>query len=249
MICKDVKPDLIVNLGDTVDLSSLSRFSPDSDHFQRTLGPSFQRAHNYYAELRSDNPDAEIIEVDSNHNTRLASFVKNQAPQFYGMYRVGEDQYPLMSYGYLANLAHVGVKWISGYPAAEYVYGEEYNKPPIVFKHGKITNSGGSTAKSESNKNPETHIVRGHTHATEMVFRTNRAGDYLASIVLGVMCKTTGEVPGYHTAVNDENRVVKTQENQQQSVLVIRDYEGDYAWEHVMINRGVAHYQGRRYEA
>jgi len=251
LICRDVRPDLIVNLGDMVDLTAFGqrKYGADSDHFSRTLGPSFQRAHDYYAELRSDNPDAEIVEVDSNHNTRLSKFVRNEAPMFYGVKRPGEDDYPVMSYGYLANLGHVGVRWISGYPAAELVYGEEYNKPPIVFRHGKITNSGGSTAMSESRVNPENHVVRGHTHRAEWVQRTTRAGNYLSSIVVGVLCSTTGEVPGYHTAVDDNNRVVKHQENQQQGVLVIRDYGGDYEFTPIPIQKGTAHYNGKRYEA
>lgn len=248
MICRDVQPDLIVNLGDTVDLAELSRFKPDSDHFMRTIGPAFQRAHDYLAELRSDNPNAEMVEVDSNHNVRLANFVKTQAPMFYGMKLEGE-RYDVLSYPYLARLGHLGVKWIGGYPAAEYVYGEEYGKPPIVFKHGKIANSGGSTAKTESGRNQETHIVRGHTHAAEWVQRTNRAGQYLSSIVVGVSCSITGEVPGYYTAVDDDNRVVKYQENHQQGVLVIRDYQGDYEFVPIPINRGVAYFQGNRYEA
>ena len=60
-LAKALRPELIVNLGDNVDLSNLSRFKKDSDHFFRTLAPSFQRAHDIYAQLRSDNPDAQIV--------------------------------------------------------------------------------------------------------------------------------------------------------------------------------------------
>lgn len=251
LICRDVQPDLIVNLGDTVDLSSLGqkKYGMDSNHFTRTLAPSFQRAHNFYAELRADNPEAEIVEVDSNHNTRLSNFVKNVFPEMYGVRQAGKDGYPVMSYAFLANLSHVGVKWISGYPAAEYVYGEQYGKPPIIFKHGKIVNSGGSTAMSESRANPEAHVIRGHTHRAEHIQRTTRAGHYLSSIVVGVLCKITGEVPSYHSAVDDENQVVKYQENQQQGVLVINDYGGDYEFIPIQINRGRAYYSGKVYQA
>jgi len=249
LICRDVQPDLIVNLGDMVDLSSLSKFDADSDHFYRTLGPSFQRAHDYYAELRADNPNAQIVEVDSNHNTRLTRFIKNKAPALYGLKRAGkEDEYPVMTYPFLANLGHLGVKWISGYPAAEYPYGEEYGKPPIIFKHGHSVVSGGSTAMKESRENPENHVVRGHSHRQETIWRTTRAGNYLASIVVGVSCRITGEVPGYNTAVSDENKVVKYQENHQQGVLVIKDYDGNYEFTQIPINKGKAFYNGKVYE-
>lgn len=251
MICREVMPDEIINLGDTVDLAALSRFQPDSDHFHRTLGPSFQRVHDYYAELRSDNPWAKIVEVDSNHNTRLKKFVLKYAPALYGMKRANseDNEYPVFSYPFLANLSSVGVEWISGYGAAEYVYGLEYDKPPIVFKHGNSVVSGGSTAAKESRENPENHVVRGHAHRLESYYRTTRAGHYLASIIVGAACRITGEVPSYHSSVDDWGNVVRTQENWQQSVLVIYDYDGEYQFDHIPIRGGVAYYDGKEFRA
>lgn len=251
MICADIRPDEIINCGDTIDLSALSRFKLDSDHFYRTLGPSFQRVHDYYAELRADSPWARIIEVDSNHNTRLKDFMLKNAPSMYGLKQAGSagDEYPVFTYPFLANLKPLGVEWVSGYGAAEYVYGLEYDTPPIVFKHGNSAVSNGSTAAKESKENPETNVVRGHSHRTETTYRTTRAGHYLASVVVGASCKTTGEVPGYHTAVDDHNQVVPYQENWQTSVLIISDYEGKYSFEHVMIRDGVAYYDGKEYRA
>jgi hypothetical protein len=251
MICRDVMPDEIINLGDTVDLAALAHFAPDSDHFHRTLGPSFQRVHDYYAELRADNPWAKITEVDSNHNTRLKKFVLKYAPSFYNMKRAGseEDEYPVFSYPFLANLRTVNVEWVSGYGAAEYIYGAEYKKPPIIFKHGVSVVSGGSTAAKESRENPDVHVVRGHSHRVENHYRTTRAGQYLGAYVIGAACRTTGEVPSYHSAVDDRGKVVKYQENWQQSVMVIYDYDGHYQFDNILINDGKAFYNGKAYEA
>lgn len=248
LICKDLQPDEIINLGDTVDLAALSRFSPDSDHFHRTLGPSFQRVHDYYAALRADSPWAKITEVDSNHNTRLKNFVLKYSPAMYGMKRAGEeDEYPVLSYPFLANIGKLGVGWVSGYGAAEYVYGLEYDTPPIIFKHGNSAVSNGSTAAKESKENPTVHVVRGHTHRAETHYRTTRAGDFLAAIVVGASCRITGEVPGYHSAVDDHGYPVKFQENWQQGVMVIEDYNGEYVFNHIMIQDGVAHFRGKEY--
>ena len=249
MICKDVMPDEIINLGDTIDLAALSRFKLDSDHFMRTLGPSFQRVHDYYAELRADSPWARIVEVDSNHNTRLKDFMLKNAPSMYGLKRAGasEEEYPVFSYPFLANLSHVGVEWVSGYGAAEYVYGAEYNKPPIIFKHCHSAVSNASTSAKESKENPYTHVVRGHTHRMETHYRTTRAGDYLASIVVGAACKITGEVPSYHSAVDDRGNVVKYQENWTQGVMVIEDYGGEYHFNHIPITKGKAFLRGKEY--
>lgn len=251
LICKDVMPDEIINLGDTIDLAALSRFKLDSDHFHRTLGPSFQRVHDYYAQLRADSPWAKITEVDSNHNTRLKDFMLKNAPSMYGMKRAGaeDDEYPVLTYPFLANLNKLDVDWVSGYGSAEYVYGVEYDKPPIVFKHGNSAVSNGSTAAKESKENPDVNVVRGHSHRIETHYRTTRAGNYLASVIVGVMCKTTGEVPSYHSAVDDRGKVVPHLENWQQGVLVVRDYEGDYDFQHIPIRNGRAWYNGKLYEA
>ncbi len=254
LICRDIRPDLIVNLGDTVDMSSLSRFQPDSDHFHRTLGPSFQRAHDYYAQLRSDNPNARMVEVDSNHNTRIKKFMLRFAPSFYGVKqaRSEESDYPVFTYPFLANLKAVNVEWVSGYGAAELIYGKEYDTPPIIFKHGEVVgspNSNVSTATKEAHLNGDVNIVRGHSHRIETAYRTNRAGQYLASIVVGAACKTTGEVPSYGSAVDDRGNVVRRQENWQTGVLVIEDHEGKYVFNHITINDGKAFYNGKEYTA
>jgi hypothetical protein len=250
LLCRDFMPDEIINTGDTVDLAALGaiKYGADSNHFQRTLAPSFQRTHNMYAEYRADNPHAKITEVDSNHNTRLKKHFLRNTPEFYGFQRPGEpDEFPMFTYPYMINAKVVGLNWVSGYGAAEYVYGEQYDKPPIIFKHGNSAVSNSSTAAKESRENPETHVVRGHSHRTETAHRTTRSGHYLASIVVGALCRIDGAVPGYHSAVDDEGAVVKKQQNWQNSVLLIHDYDGDYEFTHVMIRDGVARYQGKVY--
>ena len=90
LILKDVRPDIIVNLGDSVDLPEFSRFDKDSTHFNNhTLQRSFQRIHDYYSELRADHPKAHIHEVDSNHNTRLGKFVLKNIPDLWGFRPAG----------------------------------------------------------------------------------------------------------------------------------------------------------------
>jgi hypothetical protein len=248
MICQAYQPETIVNLGDTVDLSALSRFDKDSNHFEHGLQPAFNRAHRLYAELRADNPSSKIIEVDSNHNTRLKKFMLKNASQLYGLHQAGhEEDYPVMSYPFLANLNAVGVDWVSGYGSAEYVYGEEYDAPPIIFKHGSLV--GQNVAQKESKENPETHIVRGHTHRPEVAHRTMRNGHYLTYMIVGVTCSITGDVPSVHSAVDDRNQVVRNQEQWQQSLAMIEDYQdGTYNFINILINNGVAKYNGRVYD-
>lgn len=250
-VLRDLRPDLIVNTGDTVDLAALSRFDPDSNHFVNTMGPSFQRTHDMYAQLRSDNPESKIVEVDSNHNTRLKKFMAKNAMALLGVTRAGEqDDYPVMTYPYLANLKPLDVDFVSGYGAAEYVYGAE-NDNPIVFKHGQMV--GSWVSKKEAVANPEVNIVRGHSHSAESYYRTNRYGKVLGSFVVGVLCRTDGVVPGYGTAVDDRGQPVRNQQNWQQGMMVIEDYDGDYNFNHLIFTEDgdelVTNYRGKRYSS
>lgn len=251
-LCREYQPEVIVNLGDTVDLAALSRFQADSDHFRHSLNPAFNRVHRMYAELRADTPHAEIHEVDSNHNTRLGKFILNKVPELYGLRQANtpDTDYPALTYPFFANLADVGVKWHSGYGAAEFVYGADYQAPPIVFKHGTTVVSNGSTANKESKENPETHVVRGHGHRMESHYRTNRAGRYLGSIMVGCTCRIDGWVPSYHSAVDDYGNPVKRQEPWQQGLLIITDYmNGEYNFDHIAIRDGKAYYEGKEFIA
>jgi hypothetical protein len=243
-----LRPDYVVNVSDTVDLAEFGRFDPQSDSFHRTLSPAFQRAHDLYAQLRADNPDARIIEVDSNHTTRVHKAVMRRMPELYGLTLPNED-YPLMSYYRLANLAPLEVEFISGYGAAEYIHGEEYGAP-IVFKHGTHSSSvAGTTVRKEASQNPTTHVVRGHGHSYEHIVQTTRKGEVLHYIQLGTTCDTTGSVPSYHSAMDDKGKPVRYQENWQNQLLVIQDHEnGIYEFNVVDILNGIAHYNGVRYD-
>lgn len=251
LICKDVAPDIIVNLSDSIDLASLSRFKRDSNHFNNELGMSFQAVHDHYAELRADNPYARIVEVASNHNQRLNDYILANFPQGYDLHRPNDsDDYAVLSYPYLTNLKHVNVEWIGGYPAGEFIYGEEYGKAPIAFRHGTETSSNGTTASKMMNTNPETHNVQGHSHGTNQAWHTTRKGEYVGSFAVGALCRTDGVVPSYWSAVGDDNRPVHHQEKWSQSVMIIKDYmNGEYEFTPVMIRKGIAYLHGKEYKS
>jgi len=239
------RPDEIINLSDTIDLAELSRFAPDSDNYHRTLSPSFRRVHDMYSQLRADNPDARITEVDSNHTQRVHKAILKNMPALYGLTLPGEN-YPLLSYYRLANLESLGIDFISGYGAAEYVYGDDN---PIVFKHGTHSSSTpGGTVRKEMSQNPEVNVVRGHGHSSEHVVRTNRDGDYLHYLQIGTTCATNGSVPSYGSAIDDFGRPVKSQENWVNQLLMVTDYEGQYQFDVIDVVRGIGFYRGNRYD-
>ncbi len=244
----DLMPETTINLSDTVDLAEFSRFDPDSDHFHRTLAPGFQRAHNFYAQLHSDNPKGDRFEVDSNHTARVTKAMIKRMPELYG-FTLPNEKYPLMSYYRLAALDGL-VKFISGYGNAEYVHGKEYGKEPIVAKHGTFSSAvAGSTVRKELQQNPETHIIRGHGHSFEQISRTTRGGNQLRYIQLGAACLNSAIVPSYNSSVDDFGVPVKGRENWQNQLMMIEDFEdGTYNFNVIDVINGIARYMGKEYD-
>lgn len=239
-LLKDIKPDVIVAQGDTLDMAELSRFAPDSDHFVKTLQPSIDRAAQWDAELAADHPNAEKIRLEGNHQ-RLTKFIMKHTAQLYGIKRSGEEL-PVLSIPYLVRADETGWRYITGYPANEYRYADD-----LVFVHGDKVKSNGSTAEAMSKKYPERNVVFGHVHRQEMHTRTNHLGRYIVAATFGTLARIDGAVPSFGNGIDHKNQVVERFENWQNGVGVIRDYDGEYTFEPIPIHDGVAYYRDKEY--
>jgi len=258
MIAADMQPDEIWNAGDTIDLAELSRFAPDSDHFFKTMGKSVQAVYEMYAQLRADNPNAKIVEVDSNHNDRYKQAVLKNFPQAYDMYRPGEtSKYPMLSYPYMTNLEALEIEFVGGYGAAQYEYGLDYYeeidgrmypKPPVQLRHGTETSNNGSTAGKVHKNHPDVLSIQGHDHEAHMYMRLNRLGQRVGAVIVPPLCRSTGEVPSYHSAVNPTNEVVKYQEAWPTGVVEMVDHEGEYEINFIFFRNGLARYRKKLYD-
>ena len=242
-LAKDLNPDFVVDLADTTDFAELSRFAPDSDHFQGTLQPSLQRTHDLFAEFTANTPNAERrVTVASNHVKRLSDYVLKNSGVFYNLKGV-DEKYPALSYPGLLKLDKIGWDFIDGYGAAEYEY-----KDDLAFMHGTYAVSNGSTAAKLSKDNHDRHIVQGHVHRIEAQYRTDRRGRQFGAFVVGALCRKDGIVPSYHSSINQYNQPVKRYENWQNGVMVIYDYgNGNYQFDQVPINDGIIYYRGKEY--
>lgn len=244
LLCQDLKPDILVDCGDTTDFGEISRFGVDSDHFLGTLQPSLQETHEVLAGFTAASPNAERrVTVDSNHVKRLGDFVlKNTFPLF--NIKGVDEEYPAMSYPSLLKLDKIGWEFVPGYGTAEYQY-----KDDLAFMHGTFAVSSGSTAAKLSKANYGRNIVQGHKHSIETHYHTDRQGKKFGAFVVGALCRTDGYVPSYHSAIGANNTPVTHYENWQQGVMVIRDYgEGKYQFDQVPIFNGTIYYNGKEYD-
>lgn len=245
MILRDYQPDLIVKAGDTGDLGEISKYDPDSDHFLHTMQATIDRAHLWNEELRSDNPNARIVEMEGNHN-RLTKFVLKHAMQLYNLKLANRpDSWPVVSWPYLTRMAESGVEWVSGYPANEFWAADD-----LVFIHGNTVNSRGSTAAKLSDNYPDANVVFGHVHSHQLHTQTTRRGEYLTAATFGTLARIDGVVPSYWNGVDDHNQPVKRYENWTQGIGLIEDYgDGQYQFDPIFISDGVAKHRGKEYSA
>lgn len=230
---KALQGDVLVLQGDTIDLPELTRFDPDSTHFTpRTLQMGIDRTAQFKGELRADNPNADIHELEGNHEYRLGRFVLKHAMMLHGLRQAGTQE-PVLSYSFLTRNKELDVNYHDSYPASYYEAEDD-----LLFIHGKEVASNGSTAKKYSDKYPDTNVVFGHVHRHEIHTRTNRKGKPFTSATFGTLASISGEVPSYGNGVGNNN--AHNYENWQQGIGVIDKYKEGYSFRFIPILGGVA---------
>ena len=242
-LAKYLRPDVVVDLGDTTDFGELSRFPADSNHlYTGTLQRSLQRTHEMYGEFTVATPGAKRVAVDSNHVKRLDAYFLNKTPIVHGL-KATNNKYPLLSFPNLVDLDNAKWEFVSGYEGAEYEYAED-----LAFIHGRFAVSNGSTASKLAKDNYGRNIVQGHKHSIESHYHTDRKGQKFGAFVVGALCRIDGIVPSYHSSIQVSGQPNRRFENWQNGVMVIRDYgEGHYQFDQVPINNGVIRYNGKQF--
>lgn len=234
-LARNLQPDVLADLGDDVDLAELSRFAPDSRHFQNTLRPSLQADHEWHARLTEATPSAERHLVDSNHAKRWGDYILKNAGVL--------AELPELKLNKILRLDEIGWQFHGGYGSAEYEYADD-----LAFMHGTFATAAGSTALKLAKANPDRHVVQGHAHRIETQYHTDRRGKAFGAFVVGALCRIDGVVPSYHSGVDQNDEPVKHYENWQQGAMVIRDYgNGNYTFDHAPIHKGELLFEGKVY--
>lgn len=239
-ISKELQPNHIVLGGDDLDFAELSRFDPDSRHFENTMQLALDGLFLFYAQLRAENPNARIHALEGNHN-RLTKFVLKNALKLHGIKRAGDiDEYPILTYPFLMRFNELEIEWYSGYPANS-VFIEN-----TQYVHGKQVRSNGSSAFLYSKEN-DLNTVFHHIHRHESHTRTNTLGRYITAISFGCLADTGGAVPSYHNGVDDKGNVIGYYENWQNGTGLIHEY-GEYTqFQPIIIKDGSAQLDGKEY--
>ena len=213
-ICRDVRPDRIILLGDNLDLPEFSDKFVKSPEFYFTTQAAVAELGWWLGKLRSDNPDAQIDYIEGNHDRRFVLSVINHNIASYDL-RAADDLNgpPQMSIEKLLGLPGLKIDYHGPYPT-----GEVWINDNLRLHHGDVVRvKSGQTMKvvAEDLRHSE---VQGHIHRLEMVSKTawTRSG---AKVYVGFSPGTLANIrPGRVPAASYRNNW--------QNGLGIIEYEG-----------------------
>lgn len=245
----DYGVDLIVNLGDFIDLPEHSKYVQEAA-FAQTTQISINRGHRFLAEQRATCPDARIILLEGNHDNRMNLYATNNAKASYGLRRAGDtpDNWPVLSVPYLLRLDDLNVEFRDKYPANEFWINRN-----LRAVHGDKVRSNGSTASAYANALPHISTIFGHIHRLEVQYKTVHDHDgpiRSANVSPGCLCRVDGAVPSTNSGVGSDGRPATRWENWQQGMAVVwYTDDGKFHVEPIHIMDGWAIYKGRKFEA
>jgi len=245
-ITKDINPEMVVMVGDNLDLPELGKYRL-SPAFQQTTQASIDRATEICAETRAAAPNAKISWLAGNHEERLTSFMLDNAMAAFGI-RQGKhpESWPVLSIPNLCRLDDFGIEYLSGYPASMVWINEH-----IKVIHGDLVRSGSSTAMAYL-KREKISVIYGHIHRREWAEMTREDYDGPKTVTAaspGCLARIDGAVPSTKGGTDLDGRPLKRYENWQQGLAVVQYEEGDgkFNMEMVTIREGWSLYRDKEY--
>ena len=241
-IIKDVEPNLIVILGDFLDMPNWSQKFTRSPEFANILQASVKEGYWWLRNMREIAPDARIIYIQGNHEERLTRFQKNNVKAAYGVKSATatKNDPSLLSVPNLLDLPSLQVEWIGSYPD-----GGHWVNDNLVAEHGSTTSSvSGKTAGKVLDDARESHVF-GHVHrvesATKTAYPKNGPKEYRAtSLGCQVYLDNQGtETPGQKKKQDWQNAV---------GVVEYESGNGYFSINPLLIYDGEMIYRGKKYQ-
>lgn len=245
----DLQPELIVCVGDNLDLPEMGKYVTYPAYAQTTQA-SIDRATMFCAQMRNAAPNARIVWLAGNHEERMPKYLVQNAAAAYGL-RKGNtpNSWPVLSVPYLCRMDEFGVEYKPGYPAADFWINKK-----LKIIHGDRVKSSGSTAHVYLN-NEKVSVIYGHIHRIETAFKTREDYEGPKTVMAaspGCLARIDGAIPSTKGGVDLDGRPLTRHENWQQGMGVVT-YEdsGDhkFSYEVATIYNGWTMFRGKEYRA
>lgn len=192
----------IVNIGDTNDLPTISRYKSNPEHEARaevqdcvTAGYGLVRD-----EREAGGDDVRIIKLIGNHDVRLREIVLEWIPELHGLKRAiinGKEEAPVLSPEFLMRFDELGVECIGDH--GSYEHGQFTVSKYLAARHGWIATKGSGSSALKTLEHLGYSIIFGHTHRQSQVFKTRHdiggnSIELITGVETGCCCRvdTTG---------------------------------------------------------
>ena len=200
-LIKEMQPELVVMVGDNLDLPEMGKYLTYPAYAQTTQA-AIDRATMLCAQLRAAAPYARIIWLAGNHEERMPKYILTNAGAAYGL-RKGNtpESWPVLSVPYLCRMEEYGVEYFPGYPAADFWVNKK-----LRIIHGDRVKSSGSTAHVYLNAE-KTSVIYGHIHRIECAYKTREDYDGPRTIMAaspGCLARIDGAIPSTKGGVDLE---------------------------------------------
>lgn len=245
-IIKEAKPDLIVMVGDNLDLPEFGKYRLSSA-YALTTQASIDRATTLCAQLRSLAPHSRIVWLSGNHEERLVNYVIDNAKSAFAL-RKGNtpDSWPVLSIPYLCRFDEFGVEFVPGYPAGQFWINQR-----LRVIHGTKVRSNGSTAHAYLGTE-KTSVLYGHIHRREWAERSRSDWDGPKTVMAaspGTLARCDGTVPSTKGGLDLDGRPMTVVEDWQQGIGVVTFAQGDgpFWYEQIPFHGGEAFFRGKLY--
>jgi hypothetical protein len=243
-IIRELSPELIVMVGDNLDLPEFGKYRLSSA-YALTTQVSIDRATTLCAQLRSAAPSARIVWLSGNHEERLVNYVLDNAKSAFALKRGNTpESWPVLSIPYLCRFDDFNIEFVPGYPAGQFWINQR-----LRVIHGTKVRSNGSTAHAYLGTE-KTSVLYGHIHRREWAERSRSDWDGPKTIMAaspGTLARCDGSVPSTKGGLDLDGRPMTVVEDWQQGIGIVNfeSDDGQFWYEQVPIHNGTAMFRGK----
>jgi hypothetical protein len=191
---EDAQPDIIVFLGDTLDLPDWTDKFLRSPEFYWCTQPAIIEAAWWLGEFRITCPDAKIFVLEGNHDQRMENSLIKHLISAYQLKAADRLELPpALSIPSLLALDNLSIKYIDDYPN-----GRIWLNDRLACAHGSVARQAPGATVGAVARNADVSEIHGHIHRREWATRT-LFGRHHSTVVdvfsPGCLCRTDGLVP------------------------------------------------------
>lgn len=191
---EQLQPDVVIILGDMLDLAPWSKKYPRPYDLVDTTTPAVWELHWQLSQLRLACPHARIVYLEGNHELRIRKYLIDSLPEADTLIAANDDR-KLMDMRNVLDLDALDIEYIQPYGSLFWLWDR------VVATHGDIAKKGAGTTAAAVLKDSVASIVYGHIHKNERVsktIQTPQGQKIITAMSPGCLCRLVpGLVPGF----------------------------------------------------